>query len=60
MDLIAKCESNNVEEVGYFLETNPGDVVNKMYKKNLEEATPLHFAAQYGHLAIVNLLLKVS
>ena len=59
MDLIEKCESNNVEEVGYFLVANP-EAVNQMFIKNFEEATPLHFAAQYGHLAIVNMLLKVS
>ena len=58
MDLIGECELNNVEEVRYYLDAHP-EAVNQMFTRNLEEATPLHFAAQYGHLTLVNLLLKV-
>ncbi|XP_066936826.1 serine/threonine-protein phosphatase 6 regulatory ankyrin repeat subunit C-like [Clytia hemisphaerica] len=57
MDLITACEHNNQEEVEHYLNRHPEDL-NKTFKKHFEEATPLYFAAQYGHLGIVNLLLK--
>ena len=59
MDLISACESNNQEEVERYLDQHP-DSLDKIFKKHFEEATPLYFSAQYGHLAIVNILLRVS
>jgi len=59
MELITACEANSSSDVEAYLDTNP-EALNKLYKKHFEECTPLHYAAQYGHLGIVNLLLRVS
>lgn len=57
MDLIAACESDHTDAVLEYLDSHP-DSLDKLYDKHFEQCTPLHFAAEYGHLSIVNLLLR--